>query len=285
MQPGGLVPVFLLPYSVEGSALRTSKVYNILARAIVDAPFRETLFGNGRQALDEWGLSKGERTYLKKIPYDTFEQMVGRMISHWLVPVTVNDRYVILPEADGGAYPDGLIPIRLASSFAFGNGAHPTTALCLSALDEHIQPGFRMLDLGTGSGILSIAAALNGAGSVLALDIDAASAATAIENVRMNSVEETVYIRQGSLVEALDVCAESGGFDLVLVNILTHIIISLLEKGLVNVLKPGAVLITSGIESGEAAFVERKLTDVGLNNLAVKEKSGWAALISQRPLA
>jgi ribosomal protein L11 methyltransferase len=265
--------------------LRTSKVYNILARAIVDAPFRESLFGNGRQALEEWDLSKGERAYLKKIPYDTFEQMVGRMISHWLVPLKVNDRYVILPEGAGSAYPDGLTPIRLASSFAFGNGAHPTTALTLAALDESIHPGFRVLDLGTGSGILSIAAALNGAGSVLALDINAASAAIAEGNIRRNSAEQIAAARQGSLAEALEVCAESGGFDLVLVNILTPVIISFLEDGLVDVLKPGAVLVTSGIESGEVPMMKQTLRNAGLTCHAEKEKDGWAALISQRPPA
>lgn len=263
--------------------MRTSKVYAVLARAIVDAPFRESLFRNGRLALEEWDLSDGEQSYLQELPYGSFEKMVGHLISHWLVPLTVNDRYVVLPERGGDYDLDEMIPLRLANSFAFGNGAHPTTALCLAALDETIRPGFRVLDLGTGSGILSIAAAINGAGSVLALDIDAASVAAAEENIRLNSVEKIVEVRQGSLADALAVCQDSGGFDLVLVNILTPVVLSLLEDGLYEVLRPGGVLVCSGIVSGEVSMMKQSLRNAGLASLAAKEKDGWASVISQRP--
>ncbi|HSG45181.1 MAG TPA: 50S ribosomal protein L11 methyltransferase [Anaerolineales bacterium] len=263
--------------------MRTSKVYAVLARAIVDAPFRESLFRNGRQTLEEWDLSDGEQAYLQELPYGSFEKMVGHLISHWLVPVTVNDRYVVLPERVGDYDTDEMIPLRLASSFAFGNGAHPTTALCLAALDEMIRPGFRVLDLGTGSGILSIAAALNDAGLVLSLDIDATSAAAAEENIRLNSVEKIVEVRQGSLTEALAVCHASGGFDLALVNILTPVVLSLLDDGLCEVLRPAGVLVCSGIVSGEVPMMKQTLRNAGLARFETKEKDGWAAVISQRP--
>jgi ribosomal protein L11 methyltransferase len=263
--------------------VRTRKLYEILNQAIVDKAFRDSLFRNGRQAVEEWDLTKEERAYLKWLPYEKFEQTVGSVVSHYLVPLPVNESYLILPELASSVPPKGLTPIRLTESLIFGNGTHATSALCLAALDDHLQARDTVLDFGTGSGILSIAAALQGARRVVALDIDPASVETARKNAALNSVELVVHVKQGSLEEAELISAGIGGFDLVLVNILTPVILELLETGLVEILKPGAVLVTSGIETNEVKIVERAVIKAGLIDIVCRELNGWAAVIARKP--
>jgi ribosomal protein L11 methyltransferase len=263
--------------------LRTYKLYELLSQALVNAPFRKSLFRNGSKGLKAWNLTPEEQRYINSLPYENLEQMAGRIIVHWLVPITINDRYRILPEFAESQDSNGYIPIRLSESFVFGNGTHATSALCLSALDDHIWPGASVLDLGTGSGILSIAAARQGAGTILALDIDPASVQAAQKNVRLNMVEAQVTVKQGSLEEALPASSEMGGFDLVLANILTPVVLALLEAGLAKTLKPGAVLVTSGIEASEIPIVTNALLGAGLTSPFSNEKEGWAAVIARKP--
>lgn len=263
--------------------MRKRKLFNILHHAIIDKNLRESLFANDRKAVEGWDLTKVERAFLKNLPYEKFEQSVGGIFSHWLVPVTINNQYLIIPQTAGDVQPNGHIPIRLTESLVFGNGTHPTTALMLSALIVHLQPKTTVLDLGTGSGVLSIAAALLGADSVLALDIDPKSVETANKNIRLNGVEDTVRVKPGSLEEAKLAAAASGGFDLVLVNILTPVILSFLEDGLAKVLKPGATLTTSGIEVHENPFVRDAMHQAGLIDITSQEKQGWAIVTAHKP--
>ncbi|MBE9524984.1 MAG: 50S ribosomal protein L11 methyltransferase, partial [Chloroflexi bacterium] len=136
---------------------------------------------------------------------------------------------------------------------------------------------------GTGSGILSIAAALSGAGSVLALDIDPSSVATARINMQLNAVEDAVAVKQGSLDEALQAAAETDGFDLVFANILAPVILKFLKSELAKVLKPGAILVTSGIESHEVQIIKRAVLDTDLIEVSITETQGWAAVVTRKP--
>lgn len=263
--------------------MRTRTIYDVLAHAIVDVNFRESLFRDGSRVVSDVSLTREEAAYLNNLPSASFEGMVGRMVSHWLIPIPVNNRYMILPESAGDLPSNGYIPIRLAESFVFGNGAHPTTALCLAAVDDYLLPGSDVLDLGTGSGILSIAAVSRGASAVLALDIDPDSVATAKENMALNSVDETVTVELGSLNEAMKTSRDRGGFDLVLANILTPVLVAFLQTGLARTLKPGASLVASGIETSEVPLVERATLDAGLTKVALIEDQGWAAVVARKP--
>jgi len=252
---------------------------------MVDVTFRESLFRDGGEMVKEWMLTDEERAYLDRLPYERFEKLVGSIIAHWLIPMPVNKRYTIIPESAGDLPSNGSIPIRLAESFVFGNGTHPTTALSLAAVDDYLLPGSVVLDIGTGSGILSIAAALSDAGSVLALDIDPSSVATASVNIKLNAVEDIVVAKPGSLDEALQASAGTGGFDLVLVNILAPVILSFLQTGLTDVLKPGAILVVSGIESHEVSVIMRAALAAGLTEVAITETQSWAAVVTRKPSA
>lgn len=131
--------------------------------------------------------------------------------------------------------------VRLEPGMAFGTGLHPSTRLALRLLQDHLRAGARVLDVGTGSGILAIAAALLGARRVVATDIDALAVQAARENVARNGVDARVSVREGSLP------ADESPFDLVVVNILPHVILNLLDRGLWTYVRPGGVLVLSGI--------------------------------------
>lgn len=146
----------------------------------------------------------------------------------------------------------GDIVLTLDPGMAFGTGLHPTTQMCLQALEELVRPGMRVLDVGTGSGILAIAAAKLGATAVLGVDTDRIAVEAAIENARLNGVEGQIRIEQGTLAAVTE-----QGWDMVVVNILAPVIIELLQTGgLMDYVGEGGRLILSGIieEQGQGVI-------------------------------
>ena len=167
----------------------------------------------------------------------------------------VGQRIVIQPSWREFTPVPGDIVIQLDPGMAFGTGLHPTTQMCLTALEEVIQPGADVLDLGTGSGILAIAAAKLGARHVTAVDNDPDATRTARENVAANHVQENVSVIDGSLPEA------HGSYDLVVINILARVIVQMAQEGLAERMRPGGTLIAAGVladqESGVIAALEK----------------------------
>lgn len=170
------------------------------------------------------------------------------------------------------------VVIGLKPAMAFGTGLHPTTRMCLLAVEELIQPEMRVLDLGTGSGILAITAAKLGARSVLALDIDQTAVIAARANVVANEVADRVQVERGSL-EGL-----KSGWHLMLVNILAQTIISLLDEGLADRLAPEGKLVAAGIIEEQAEEVERAFISQGLTISDRKRDGDWITLIGQKPI-
>jgi ribosomal protein L11 methyltransferase len=166
--------------------------------------------------------------------------------------------------------------IRLDPGMAFGTGQHPTTLMCLRALEELLRPGMDVLDLGTGSGILALAAAKLGAASVLALDIDPQAAVVARENVRLNGLEAVVQVGEGGLDETL-----STAFDLAMANISAPVIVEMAST-LAEVLRPGGVLIVAGFSVESAERVSSALARTGLMVERALADGDWRALIARR---
>jgi ribosomal protein L11 methyltransferase len=190
-------------------------------------------------------------------------------------PQHIGRRLVVCPSWQTYAS-DGEVVITLDPGMAFGTGLHPTTRMCLEALEEHLSRGAEVLDLGTGSGILAIAAAKLGASAVLALDTDPLAVRIAKENVLANGVREMVKVKEGSLEMA------KGSFDLIVVNILARTITDLIEKGLLDLLKPGGLLIAAGIMDSEEEEARKAIREWGLKELSRLQKGDWVTLIGRR---
>lgn len=192
-------------------------------------------------------------------------------------PQHIGRRLVVSPSWQRYAPSDGEVVITLDPGMAFGTGLHPTTRMCLEALEEHLSYGAKVLDLGTGSGILAIAAAKLGARTVLALDTDPLAVKIAKENVLANGVRRTVKVREGSLE-----MAKGFLFDLIVVNILARTIADLIEKGLLDHLKPEGLLIAAGIMASEEEEARNTFREWRLKELSPLQKGDWVTLIGRR---
>ncbi len=169
------------------------------------------------------------------------------------------------------------VVIELDPGMAFGTGLHPTTRLCLAALEQYLTPGARMLDLGTGSGILAIGGAKLGASAIDARDIDPIAVETATKNVQSNRVESIVTVQLGSI--SLD--DPALGFDLVTANILAETIAEL-ARALRHQLAPNGILIASGILVEKGELVKAALRQVELRVIESMQESDWLALVATK---
>lgn len=193
-------------------------------------------------------------------------------------PVKISQRFTIVPtwETYEPVSSDELI-IELDPGMAFGTGTHPTTVMSLQALEKTVKPGERIIDVGTGSGVLAIGAALLGASEVHALDLDDIAVTAAKINVKLNKVQDRTTVVQGNLLDAIK---EPG--DVVVANILAEIIISFTDDAF-QVVKPGGHYITSGIISAKKDDVKEALEASGFIIEDVMMMEDWVTIISKKP--
>jgi ribosomal protein L11 methyltransferase len=229
---------------------------------------------------------------IQPIPAPVFRQIADQnWMEAWKVhykPIPIGRRLMIVPAWMDSPQPD-RIPIRINPGMAFGTGTHPTTQLCLELLEGCIpdqsktNPTFEIIDVGSGSGILSIAALKLGASRALAVDIDPESIANARENARLNGIGDELLIGRGSVAEILHGDFALRHAQLVLANILAPVIIRLLEAGLATLAEPGGVLLLSGILAEQEAAVLQAAQRAGLI-LADRRLSGdWVAMRLHKP--
>lgn len=193
----------------------------------------------------------------------------------------IGKRIVIKPSWLEYTPKEGDVVLDLDPGMAFGTGLHPTTRLCLEALEVYVKPGepAHILDLGTGSGILAIAAAkLAGSGAnLVAFDTDMVAVEATRENVERNSLSGQIEVGQGS-TEAAEA---HGPYTLIVANILASVIIDL-SKSLYVLLEPGGTLISSGIFIERGDKVKEALEAAGLPVRVEKQEGDWLCLISER---
>ena len=193
----------------------------------------------------------------------------------------IGHRLLVAPSGLDVAPDAGQVVLRIDAGAAFGDGAHPTTQLCLAALARHTQPG-ALIDLGTGTGVLAIAAAKLGAAPILAVEIDAAAVAVARANVANNQVTSSVQVEAGSLA---DVVAGRFGLThapLVVANILAHVLVDFFAQGLAETVTPGGLLILSGILRAQGPDIRARLGWHGLTQVAEAHRDDWLCVIAQR---
>ena len=205
---------------------------------------------------------------------DQGQAATRQAVNERLTVQRVGARTVIRPPWCDYAPAPGDVVIDLDPGAAFGNGLHPSTQLCLVALEECVSSGMRALDVGTGSGVLAIAAARLGAASVDALDVEPVAVATARENVARNGLLDRVRVALGT-VERTDEFA--GRYDLVVANIVAPVLIRL-APALVAALAPGGRLLASGITAGGAAAVHDALATAGLGAIAHHRSGAWTLI-------
>ncbi|OGO49347.1 MAG: hypothetical protein A2148_00105 [Chloroflexi bacterium RBG_16_68_14] len=173
----------------------------------------------------------------------------------------------------------GDVVIELDPGAAFGTGQHPTTRLCLEALEERLRPGAIVLDVGAGSGILSLAAALLGAARVDAVDIDPAAVRATEENALRNGVQHLVRAAQGSLGEAWPLPERPAArYDLVLAN-LSGRLVQELAQPLVAALRPGGAALLSGVIEEQEAACRDALEAAGGHVVESRAEEAWRLLI------
>ncbi|WP_141431476.1 50S ribosomal protein L11 methyltransferase [Bacillus sp. 03113] len=192
-------------------------------------------------------------------------------------PVKISEKFTIVPtwEDYTPVNSDELI-IELDPGMAFGTGTHPTTVMCIQAIERTVQKGDVVIDVGTGSGVLSIAAAMVGASKVYALDLDEVAVTAARLNVKLNKVHDRVLVSQNNLLDGIE---EQP--NIIVANILAEVIIRFTED-VYRVLNSGGTFIASGIILQKKQQVKDALIQAGFEIEETMQMEDWIAIIAKK---
>lgn len=258
----------------EGTPTGPVKVYAYLP---VDEYLEEK-----QQRLEEALWHLGQIQSLPAPAYRTIEDedWMASWKKHYK-PIPIGRRLIVLPAWIESQYPD-RVAVKIDPSMAFGTGTHPSTQLCLEAIEARMPAAADVIDVGCGSGILSIAALKLGARRALGVDIDSASIRSTRENAAANGIGAELETGLGSVTEIL-----SGQFSLrqapfVLTNILAPVIIRLFDAGLADLVSPGGQLVLAGILAEQAAGVRHAAESKGLQYVDQLSQGDWVAIIMRR---
>ena len=191
-------------------------------------------------------------------------------------PAKITEQLVVKPTWEEYKAAGDEKIIEIDPGMAYGTGTHETTSLCLGLIEKYLKKGQTVLDVGCGSGILAIGAALLGSGPVLGVEIDPDAVRTAKENVAANGVSEIVSVREGNLAE--DVCET---VDLIAANLIAPLVIQLSPSAAEH-LKDGGIYISSGILTEKKQEVQEAICKAGFTVLEVQEKGEWCAIAARK---
>lgn len=194
-------------------------------------------------------------------------------------PFKVGEKLVIKPSWEDYDNADNRVILEIDPASSFGTGKHHTTRLCLELLEKNLNKGDNLLDMGCGSGILSIGAMLLGAGSAVGVDIEENAAATALENAEKNHISPDVYkTYYGNILSDEKLASEiDRKYDIITANIVADVIIEMKDY-FVRYLKKGGILIISGIIEERMDEVIAAVESAGFSNPEPYVKEGWAAV-------
>ena len=194
------------------------------------------------------------------------------------------DDILFIPSWENVENPDHSgMTIHIDPGTAFGTGMHETTQLCIRALRKYVKPGCKVLDVGTGSGVLSVLAYKFGAGEITGTDLDMCAEAAVSDNMSANGLEDKGFrLIIGNLIDDENVQKEVGdGYDIVVANILAEVLIPLLPAG-IKCLKPGGIYIMSGIIDDKEKDVVRACEENGLKVLEVNRQGEWVNVTASK---
>ncbi len=230
-----------------------------------------------RKAVDylpEYGLDIG----LGKVTVSAVDEMDwSNEWKKYFKPIKPGNTIVIKPSWETYSLQEGERVLEIDPGMAFGTGTHETTSLCIEELEKYVKPHQLVYDIGCGSGILSIAAALLGAEKVVGVDLDELAVKISRENLAMNQVEDRVEVFRGNLMDVL-----SQPADLVVSNIIAEIIVKMCSD-ILQYIKPGGIWISSGIIRDKQHEVEKAIRDVGLTILETRGLGEWVSITAQAP--
>ena len=217
---------------------------------------------------------------VRELPED--EDWMNSWKSHFKI-LRIGQHLVIKPtwlDLESDISTDDIV-IELDPGIAFGTGYHPTTSTCLEAMEQHIRPGMTVLDLGSGSGILTIAGIKLGAEQVIALDIDGQAVSAARRNFRRLGINKKVKLGQGSVPHPT---AGPKSIDLAVANISAR---GVVDRGpfILTALKPGALFIASGLLDAQKQEVDDALGPLGFSLISQWPQEEWITLLYKAPLA
>jgi ribosomal protein L11 methyltransferase len=201
----------------------------------------------------------------------------------------IGERVVLVPvwrREEAAAMPaqPADVQVLLDPRQAFGTGAHPTTVMCVGLLEQFVSPGDHILDLGCGTGILSLAALKLGAATSLAADIQSEAVQATLANARLNDLANRMEVRLGALEDIIALLLERGTqvFDITVANILPDVVVGGLKAGLARTLAPEGVLILSGFKLQHEARMREYLDEAGVQVIERREQDEWLALATRR---
>lgn len=190
-------------------------------------------------------------------------------------PMKVSDRIVIKPSWETYNKKKGQVILTLDPGMAFGTGTHETTMLCMQAIDQYIRPDHSLIDIGCGTGVLSIGALLLGAKAATAIDLDGNAVEIARKNAQINKVLDRMTLVHGNLLDEIE-----GSYDIVVANIIADVIIEL-SQYVTNYIKAGGLFISSGIIHERLDEVIEQIESVGLIIEKVAKMGEWAMVVSR----
>lgn len=226
------------------------------------------------QGLEKHGIDLGaNKIFQSEINEEDWETAWKK----YYKPVRVSERVTIVPtwEEYERSSVDEVI-IELDPGMAFGTGTHPTTVLSIRALEEYVVQDDLVIDVGCGSGVLSIASSLLGARKVYAYDLDEIAVKSTKENAELNALQGEIIANKNNLLDNVDLKA-----DLIVSNILAEIIVKFVQEAWNN-LKPAGFFITSGIISKKKSLVVDELERCGFHIIEVNEIEGWVSIVAQK---
>ena len=250
------------------------KVYGYI---IIDENIQET-----RQKVEEalWHIHT-----IRQLPQPEYSEIADEnWMEAWKVhyrPIPIVEKLLVMPariEQEDAS----RLTVKIDPSMAFGTGTHPSTQLCLELLEVYTQQGNAVIDVGCGSGILSIAALKLGASKAICVDIDAAAIKATLENSRANGVDDAVETGLGSVDEVRAKTFSVNQAPVVLANILAPVIIRLFDGGLAQLVTPGGVIILAGILDEQGASVRAAGEAHGLTFVEERHIGDWVALVMRR---
>ncbi len=261
-------------YSDIPEAVNTEIVV-VKAYLPVDEHLQEKIgrFEEEVQLLVSYGIDKGSGiTECREV----MEEDWASSWKEYFHPIKVGERIVIKPSWEDYVGGNEDLVIELDPGMAFGTGTHHTTAMCCRIVEDVVKPGQVVFDVGTGSGILAIAAAKLGAGRVQAVDLDTVAVRVAKENVEINKVGEIVNVAHGDLLTGF-----TGQADVVIANIIADVIIILLAD-IPGRLKDNGIFVASGIIAERLSDVTAAMLAQNLVIDKVVEEGGWVAMVAHK---